>query len=173
MFPVQWLDRHEVFGPDALAIHVIAVDAADIATLAQRGCGVAHCPRSNRRHHRRDAPLRELLGALDRVGVGTDSVASVAPLDLLAEARAARALAGLTAEAALHLVTLGAARAIRLEAEVGSLEAGKWGDAVAIRIPEGTAADRLYEAILATGPAEVLGTWIGGRQVVGEKGLLV
>lgn len=168
--PIEWLDRHEVFGPDALAIHVIAVDSADIATLARRGCGVAHCPRSNRRHHHRDAPLRRLLDATGRVGVGTDSVASVAPLDLLAEARAARALAGLSAEETLKLVTTGAAAAIGLSAEVGSLEAGKWADAALIRIPEGTGVDRLHEAILATTPADVLGTWIGGKQVVGVGG---
>ncbi|MFI5235621.1 MAG: amidohydrolase family protein [Gemmatimonadales bacterium] len=163
--PVAWLDRHEVFGPDTIAIHTIHVDDADIATLARRGCGVAHCPRSNRRHGHGDAPLARLLAAIPRLGVGTDSVASVAPLDLLAEARAARALAVISAERALELVTIGAARAIGLDAEVGTLELGKWGDAVAIRIPAGTGADRLHEAVLASTPAGVVSTWLAGRLV--------
>lgn len=163
--PVQWLERHEVFGPDTLAIHTVRVSPADIAILARRGCGVAHCPRSNRRHGHGDAPVAGLLAAIPRLGVGTDSVASVAPLDLLAEARAARALAGLGVEAAFRLVTTGAAAAIGLDGELGSLAPGKWGDVAAIRIPEGTAPDRLYEALLASRPSDVLGTWLAGRRV--------
>ncbi|MGH7532881.1 MAG: amidohydrolase family protein [Gemmatimonadales bacterium] len=166
--PVEWLDRHGVFGPDTTAIHTIHVDAADIATLAQRGCGVAHCPRSNRRHRHGDAPLHLLLRTIDRLGVGTDSVASVAPLDLLAEARAARALGGCTVERALELVTIGAARATGLDRDVGTLEPGKWGDAVAVRIPAGTGADRLHEAILGSTPGDVACTWVSGRVVHGS-----
>lgn len=166
--PVEWLDRHGVFGPDALAIHTVRVSASDIGVLARRGVGVAHCPRSNRRHRHGDAPIGAILSAIPRVGVGTDSVASVAPLDLLAEARAARALAGLTAERSLELVTLGAARAIGWGDRIGSLVVGKWGDVAAVRVPEGTSNDQLFEAVLATGPADVVGTWIGGRQVFGD-----
>ena len=163
--PVAWLDKHEVLGPDAVAIHCCTVDGEDIETLARRGAGVAHCPRSNRRHHKLDAPLARLIGAGLRVGVGTDSVASVSPLDLLAEARNARALASLDAQEALALVTLGAARTIGLGAEVGSLEPGKWGDVIRLEIPAVEHPEQLFEALLATGPGDVLETWIGAREV--------
>ena len=163
--PVAWLEKHEVFGPDAVAIHCCTVDADDIEILARRGAGVAHCPRSNRRHHRLDAPLAHLLGAGLRVGVGTDSVASVAPLDLLAEARSARALASLDAQEALALITLGAARTIGLGAEVGALATGKWGDLVRIEVPPVDDAEQLFEAVLASGPGDVIETWIGDREV--------
>jgi 5-methylthioadenosine/S-adenosylhomocysteine deaminase len=162
---VAWLDRHEVFGPDTVAIHCCTVSGEDIDTLARRGAAVAHCPRSNRRHHRIDAPLAQLYAAGLRVGVGTDSVASVDPLDLLAEARRARELAALSAQEALALCTIGAARAIGLGAEIGSLEAGKWGDLVALEIPAVESADELFEAVLATGPNDVRSTWLGGREV--------
>jgi 5-methylthioadenosine/S-adenosylhomocysteine deaminase len=171
--PVEWLERHGVLGPDALAIHTVRVDAEDIATLARRGCGVAHCPRSNRRHGHGDAPIAALLRAIPRVGVGTDSVASVSPLDLLAEARSARALAGLTAERSLELVTTGAARAIGWGDRVGSLEPGKWADLTAIRIPEATSADRVHEAVLASGPRDVAGTWLAGKEVVRDGQVLL
>lgn len=163
--PVAWLDKQGVFGPDTVAIHCCTVDGEDIDTLARRGAGVAHCPRSNRRHHRIDAPLAQLYAAGLRVGVGTDSVASVAPLDLLAEARRARDLASLDAQEALALATLGAARAIGLGAEIGSLAAGKWGDVVAVEIPAVEDPTALFEAVLATGPTEVRTTWLGGREV--------
>jgi 5-methylthioadenosine/S-adenosylhomocysteine deaminase len=141
------------------------VDGGDIDLLARQGAAVAHCPRSNRRHHRIDAPLAQLLAAGLRVGVGTDSVASVSPLDLLAEARSARELGGLSAEEALALVTVGAARAIGLGQEVGSLGAGRWGDVVALTLPACESAEQLYEAILASGPADLLFTVVGGREV--------
>jgi 5-methylthioadenosine/S-adenosylhomocysteine deaminase len=163
--PVAWLEKHEVFGPDCVAVHCCTVDAEDIEMLARHGAGVAHCPRSNRRHHRLDAPLAQLIGAGLRVGVGTDSVASVAPLDLLAEARHARTLAGLDAQEALALITLGAARTIGLGDEIGSFEAGKWGDAVLLEIPAAETDGQLFEAILASGPDAVQATWIGGREV--------
>lgn len=163
--PVAWLDAHGVFGPDAVAIHCCTVSGEDIDTLARRGAAVAHCPRSNRRHHQIDAPLSQLLGAGLRVGVGTDSVASVSPLDPLAEAREARKLGQLDAQEALALVTLGAARAIGLGAEVGSLAVGKWGDAVAVEIPTVESAVQLFEAVLNSTAADVRVTWLGGREV--------
>lgn len=163
--PVAWLDKHEVFGPDCVAIHCCTVEGDDIETLARRGAAVAHCPRSNQRHHKVDAPLAQFIGAGLRVGVGTDSVASVAPFDPLAEARRARELASLDAQEALALVTLGAARAIGLGDELGSLEVGRWGDLVALELPAVESPAELFEAILASGAAEVQATWLGGREV--------
>jgi cytosine/adenosine deaminase-related metal-dependent hydrolase len=163
--PVAWLDAQGVFGPDTVAVHCCTVSGEDIDILARQGASVAHCPRSNRRHHKVDAPLAQLLGAGLRVGVGTDSVASVSPLDPLAEAREARKLAHLDAQEALALVTLGAARAIGLGAEVGSFRVGKWGDAVAIEIPAVESTDKLFEAVLNSTAADVRVTWLGGREV--------
>jgi cytosine/adenosine deaminase-related metal-dependent hydrolase len=163
--PVAWLDQQGVFGADCLAVHCCTVDGDDIETLARRGAAVAHCPRSNRRHHRIDAPLLQFIGAGLRVGVGTDSVASVHPLDLLAEARRARELGTLDAQEALALVTLGAARTIGLGAEVGSLSEGKWGDLVALQLPPCDTAEQLFESVLMSTAADVAVTWIGGREV--------
>lgn len=163
--PVAWLDKHEVFGPDCVAIHCCTVEGDDIDTLTRRGAAVAHCPRSNQRHHKIDAPLAQLIGAGLRVGVGTDSVASVAPFDPLAEVRRARELASLDAQEGLALVTIGAARAIGLGTEVGSLEVGKWGDLVALELPAIGSPEALFEAILASGATEVQATWLGGREV--------
>jgi cytosine/adenosine deaminase-related metal-dependent hydrolase len=97
--------------------------------------------------------------------VGTDSEASVGPPDLLAEARAARAIAGLDARGALVLATAGAAAAIGLAGEVGELSPGAWADVVAVALPAGAGAGGVEEAVLASGAADVLGTWVGGRAV--------
>jgi len=162
--PVAWLDQHDVLSDRTLCIHVVQVDAEDIARLAAAGVAIAHCPLSNRRHGHGDAPLGSLLAAGLRVGVGTDSVVSVGRLDLLAEARAARVLAGLSAERALALVTLEAARALGMEDEVGSLTPGKWGDIAVVRLRNAhpTAAE-----LLDTGAEDIVATYLGGRLVFG------
>ncbi|MBA3893904.1 MAG: amidohydrolase family protein [Gemmatimonadales bacterium] len=161
--PVEWLDRHGVLGERTLCIHVVQAGAADLARLALRGCAIAHCPLSNAAHGHGAAPLAGFLSHGLRVGVGTDSGLSVSRLDLLAEARAARDLARLDAGSALALCTLGGAAALGLDAEVGSLEAGKWGDCVVLR-PR-SAAGSPVERALESGRDDVIATFAGGRNV--------
>jgi 5-methylthioadenosine/S-adenosylhomocysteine deaminase len=91
---------------------------------------------------------------------------SVGSLDLLAEARVARALAGLSWERALSLVTLEAARAIGLEQHVGSLAPGKWGDVAIIRLRETQHSP--VEGVLTSAADQVMATYVGGRRVFEE-----
>ncbi len=161
--PVAWLETHGVLGERTLAIHVVRAEQGDVDRLVRTRTAVAHCPRSNRRHAHGAAPLAAFLEAGLRVGVGTDSVASVGVLDLLAEVRAARALAGLDAEAALALATRDAARAIGLGEEVGTLQAGRWGDVAVVAIPDADTAEAALEAVLAGGPGDVVETVLAGR----------
>jgi 5-methylthioadenosine/S-adenosylhomocysteine deaminase len=161
--PVEWLEAHGVLGERTLCIHVVQASAADLDRLARHRVAVAHCPLSNRAHGHGDAPLAAMLARGLRVGVGTDSVLSVGALDLLAEARAARALAGLDAAAALALCTVGAAAALDWSEEIGSLEPGRWGDCVILRpSPSGRAPE---ERALGCAPDDVVATYLGGRAV--------
>lgn len=170
--PVAWLEQHGVLGPATLCIHVVQVDAADLDLLRVRRAAVAHCPRSNRRHGHGAAPLAAMLQRGIPVGAGTDSVASVAPLDLLAEARAARELGRLSAEASLQLVTLGAARALGLDSEIGSLTPGKWGDLVALDLPGQVDVARLADTLLSRRAGDVHATFVAGREVWRRQAVL-
>ncbi|MBA3522927.1 MAG: amidohydrolase family protein [Gemmatimonadales bacterium] len=163
--PVEWLDDHGVLGHGTLCIHLVQAGPSDLDRIARSGSAVAHCPLSNRAHQHGDAPVAGLLSRGVRVGLGTDSVLSVGRLDLLAEARAARLLAGINAEVSLALCTLGGARALGLEAEIGSLVPGKWGDCTVIRCAAGPDGRAPYEQLLASGPDAVLATFVGGRDV--------
>ena len=164
--PVEWLDSHGVLGPATLCIHAIQLSPGDIALLARRDVAVAHCPLSNARHRHGAAPIPALRAAGIRVGLGTDSVASVGRLDCFAEARAAGELGGLSAEAALELATLEGARALGLGQETGSLTPGKWADVVAVAAGNReTAPASPAEALLSAEPEQVRLTVLGGRVV--------
>ncbi len=165
--PVRLLEDLGVLGPDFLAIHAVQTDGPDTDALARTGSAVVICPRSNDRHGHGAPPLARYLERGLRLALGTDSAASVDTLDLLAEAREARWLGGLSAEAALRLATLGGAAALRLEREIGSLEPGKWADLVVIRLdrPVPTLPDMAAEAILLARPEAIIATFVAGRPV--------
>ncbi|HYF38411.1 MAG TPA: amidohydrolase family protein [Gemmatimonadales bacterium] len=161
--PVTWLAAHGVLSDRSLCIHAVQVGPEDIRLLSDRGAAVAHCPLSNHMHGHGKAPLAAFLDAGLRVGLGTDSVVSVGKLDLLAEARAAGELAEVPADMLLELCTLGGARALGLDSEIGSLTVGKWGDCTVIR-PR-SASGSPARRVLESGPGDVVATYLGGREV--------
>ena len=162
---IEWLAGCGALSDRTLCIHAVRASHADIQLLAEAGAAVAHCPLSNQAHGHGHAPLSRFLMAGIRVGLGTDSVVSVGTLDLLAEARAAAVLASLGADEAIELCTLGGARALRLDREIGSLVTGKWADCTIIAIPGGTSNASPAEQVLSSSPADVRMTCIGGKDV--------
>jgi cytosine/adenosine deaminase-related metal-dependent hydrolase len=139
---VRHLAAHGLLEPRVVAAHCVKVGAEDIALLAEHDVAVAHCPRSNAVLGCGIAPLRELLDAGLRVGLGTDSPASTPSFDMWEEMRtavyAARARAerpdALSASEALELATLGSARALGLADELGSLAPGKRADLAVVSL---------------------------------------
>jgi 5-methylthioadenosine/S-adenosylhomocysteine deaminase len=137
--PIRMLERTGVLDARPLLIHCVRIDGEDIAAIAGHDCAVAHCPASNAKLGHGIAPLFDLLEAGVRVGLGSDSVASNNRMDLLDEARLAilmqraslRRHDVVTASAALELATLGGARALGLDREIGSLDVGKAADLAA------------------------------------------
>ena len=137
--PIRLLERVGVLDARPLLIHCVRVDGGDVGAIAQHDCAIAHCPASNAKLGHGIAPLTEFLRAGIRVGIGSDSVASNNRMDLLDEARLGvlmqRARTAqfnvITASEALELATLGGARALGLESEIGSLDVGKSADLAA------------------------------------------
>src|SRR5439155_24333337 len=127
------LARHGLLVPELLCAHCVQLDDEEIGLLAAHDVPVAHCPRSNALLGCGIAPLAELREAGTRVGLGTDSPASAPSFDIFEEMRSAIYLARarakrpekLLAADALRLATLDAARALRLDEEVGTLTPGK------------------------------------------------
>jgi cytosine/adenosine deaminase-related metal-dependent hydrolase len=175
--PVQLLELTGVLASRPLLIHCVRVDTRDITRIASHDCGVAHCPASNAKLGHGIAPLLALREAGIRVGLGTDSVASNNRMDLLDEARIAILLQSghhgrrdaLDAVSALELATIGSARAIEMDREIGSLETGKAADLAAFSLdgargaPSFSPESALVHAMAGT-PASLV--TVGGRALV-------
>ena len=147
-------------------------DDSDIALLAANDVAVAVCIRSNLRHGHGPPPLGRFRAAGLRIGLGTDSVASVDSLDLLAEAMAARQLTELSAVAALELLTVGGAAALKWDADIGSLDPGKWADLCVLRLAATNlrTEEELARAVLDAGPTAIIATYVAGRVVFERAG---
>lgn len=136
---VELLERTGVLAAKPLLIHCVRVSRDDAARLAAHDCSVAHCPASNAKLGHGFADLGGLLDAGVRVGLGSDSVASNNRMDVLDEARLAiliaralgRSFERPSAAVGLELATLGGARALGLQSEIGTLDAGKAADLAA------------------------------------------
>lgn len=169
---IDLLLRQGVLERRPLLIHCVRVDGDDIRCIAAAGAGVAHCPISNAKLGHGIAPLGDLLAAGIPVGLGTDSVAANNRMDLLEEARMAvlmqRVKTGrpdaISARVALDMATIGGARALGLEGEIGTLEEGKSADLVAF--PLGASGVPVFEpeaaAVFALGGSEASLAVVGG-----------
>ena len=181
--PIAVLERNGVLQPNALLIHCVRLDAADIAAIAAGGCGVAHCPASNAKLGHGVAPLTELLASGVRVGLGSDSVASNNRMDILDEARLAVLMqrarldspTAVPAAAALELATLGGARALGLDDRVGSLEVGKEADLTAFSLRARRAVpvhDPAAAAVFALSGCEAKFVAVAGRVLLRDGRLV-
>ena len=139
--PIALLEERGALERGPLLIHCVRADEDDIAIMARRKCSVAHCPASNAKFGHGIAPLLPLIAAGIKVGIGSDSVASNNRMDILDEARlsvlihraATRRHDAFGAHEALQLATIGGARALGLDARVGSLDVGKDADLAVFR----------------------------------------
>lgn len=138
--PTAHLDNLGFLGPDVIAFHAIWLDDADIATLAARGVGLVHNPESNMKLAAGRMRVGDLQAAGVPVGLGSDGAASNNDLDMFAAMLVAPLLqkhtlgdpTALPATEVVAMATITGARAIHLEADIGSLEIGKRGDIVVL-----------------------------------------
>jgi cytosine/adenosine deaminase-related metal-dependent hydrolase len=126
-------------GPDVLLAHCTGLTEREIAILAERDVKVAHCAKAHRAYTER-CPVPELVDAGVTVAVTSDASAPDRTFDLFETMRSAQRLqrvyfrnaSVLPPGTMLESVTIGAARAVGIEAEVGSLEPGKRADLVLV-----------------------------------------
>ena len=180
--PVEVLESLGLLGPRTVIGHGVHLTDAEIEAVASAGASVAHCPASNMKLGSGLARIPELLGAGANVALGTDGPASSNDLDILGAARLAALLhkglaihggtgdaTNLPAAEVLRLATIGGARALGIDAAVGSIEVGKCADLVAIDLDRPHVQpvyDPASAVVYAAGRGDVTDVWVGGRAVV-------
>jgi len=148
--PIQWVEEMGLFDAWVVAAHCTHADEADLRILARGGCGVAHNPTSNLKLASGIAPVPRMQELGIALGIGTDGSASNNDQDMFEELRLAALLPkGIAldptitpARAALAMATLEGARALHLDALIGSLEPGKRADVIVVGTQEPHAVPR-------------------------------
>ncbi|WP_030816496.1 8-oxoguanine deaminase [Streptomyces sp. NRRL F-2799] len=182
MGPTDYFESTGWLGEDVWMAHCVHMNDSDIAAFARTGTGVAHCPSSNARLAAGIARVPDLLAAGVPVGLGVDGTASNESGELHTELRNALLVArlgphresALTTRQALRLGTHGGAQVLGRAAEIGSLEPGKLADLVLWRmdtLAHASIADPVAALVLGA-PAPVTASFVGGRQIVADGGLL-
>ena len=178
--PVEYLDSLGWLDADVWCAHCVHLSQSDVRRFADTGTGVAHCPTSNLRLGAGVAPVRDLLDAGVRVGLGVDGSASNERGDLLLEVKQALLVArgrggpaALTVRDALRLGTRGGAAVLGRD-DIGSLEPGKRADLAVWRtdgLELAGAADRVAGLVLSA-PHRVDRLYVGGEEVVRDGRLV-
>jgi len=142
--PMAYLYSLGILNRGTLLVHCIRLEASEYKILSNQGVCVAHCPKSNARLRHGFMNLAAMREHGIPTGLGTDSVASNNSMDLFEEMRFASAnpcwmsagTDGLSTQEALRMATLGGAEALGLSKNIGSLEAGKQADVIAVDLSQ-------------------------------------
>jgi aminodeoxyfutalosine deaminase len=168
--PVRYAQSIELLAPETIAAHLATgVSQEDIAVLAQTGVAVALCPRSNDFLGCGVSPVPGMIARGIRAGIGTDGLWSSPSMNVFEETLFALRLYGLSGAAGLELATLGGARALGIEAETGSLGAGKWADFAVVET-SGEDGDPERGVLEAAAGGGVAATVVDGNMIYNRLG---
>ena len=180
MTPVRYLESIGFWGARTLAAHGVWLSAPDMQILARRHVGVSHNPESNMKLASGAAKVNAMRHAGIVVGLGTDGAASNNDLDMFEALRQAAFLAKLQtndpravpARTALEMATIEGARALGMETQIGSLEAGKRADVITVSVsaPRQTPMyDPLSHLAYTTRGDDVRTTIVNGRVLMRDR----
>jgi cytosine/adenosine deaminase-related metal-dependent hydrolase len=179
---IAYLDSVGVSGRHVALAHCVHLSNDEVRILKTTGTNVVHCPSSNLKLGSGIAPITQLLDEGISVSLGADGAACNNRLDMFTEMRTAallqKVLHGpevLEASRVLRMATIGGARALGLESEIGSLEVGKCADVAVVELsglhtsPE---ADVVSSLVYAAEASDVRSVVIDGRLVMQNRELL-
>lgn len=180
---IEYLAGHGILETKPLFAHCITVDDHDLEIIREHGAAIAHCPKSNAKLGHGRAPFGSFVSMEIACGFGSDSVASNNTCDILEEARFAVLLARLanadepatgaednsiSAEQALFTATLGGARALGLDDQIGVLAKGMQADLAVVRldgIHQTPVEDPVATIVFSSSARDVALTMVAGKEV--------
>jgi 5-methylthioadenosine/S-adenosylhomocysteine deaminase len=172
--PLERIASAGLLSPKLIAVHAIHLLEGEIETLARYGCHIAHCSAAALKLGSGLPAVKKWLDAGINFGLGSDGPASNNRLDLFSEMRLAALLAkGVSGDATtlpaaktLEAATLDGARALGLDAQIGSLEPGKLADMAAVNLGglnTQPVFDPISHLVYAAGREQVSHVWVGGE----------
>jgi 5-methylthioadenosine/S-adenosylhomocysteine deaminase len=180
---LSYLDSIGFLGPGVLAAHGVWVNEGDIALLKSRGVAVSHNPESNMKLASGIAPVKAYLAANVTIGLGTDGAASNNDLDMFGAMRAAAFLqkvatsdpTAVNARTAVQMATIGGAKALGLDKQIGSLEPGKRADVIIVSmaaVRQTPMYDPLSHLVYVTTGDDVQTTIVNGKVLMRDRRVL-
>ncbi len=181
--PVEYLARIGFLSPRTVAAHTVHLTENEVKLLGRYNVGSVHNPESNMKLASGVAPVPQMLKAGVALGLGTDGAASNNDLDMWEAMDYAAKLHKVatfdpkvvTAEEALAMATVGGARALHMEADIGSLEEGKRADLVVVDLDalHQTPRYSIYSHLVyATKAGDVRTVVVEGRVLMRDRRLL-
>ena len=181
--PVGYLESIGFWGPRTLAAHGVWVTDEDIQVLKTHGVGVSHNPESNMKLASGTAPVTKYLAAGVALGLGTDGAASNNDLDMFEAMRQASFLAkhankdptAVSARTALDLATIGGAKALGMDTQIGSLESGKHADLITVSMSAARQTplyDPVSHLVYVTRGDDVRTTIVNGKILMKDRQVL-
>ena len=183
MTPTRVLDTLGVLTGRTVAAHCVWVNEADMAILKAHGVGIAHCPSSNMKLASGIAPVARMLALGLHVGLGPDGPASNNDLNMFEEMDLAAKLQKvatlnpevLPATTALDMATIGGARVLGMEKEIGSLETGKRADLIVVSLDRPNAVplyNPISQMVYTLKAEDVSDVMVNGKPVVRDARIL-
>lgn len=180
--PLQSLNEIGLISPNLIAVHMTALDDAEIKMLAENGVSIAHCPVSNLKLASGFCPVGKLLDAGINICLGTDGSASNNDLDMFGEMKTAALLAkGVSGDASctsandiIRMATINGANALGMSDDIGSLEVNKAADMIAVDFSE-LESQPVYNPVshlvFNTARNQVTDVWVKGRHLLKDRSL--
>ncbi|WP_419394266.1 5'-deoxyadenosine deaminase [Cytobacillus praedii] len=132
---VVYLDHIGLANERLILAHCVWLDEEEKRIIAERGVKVSHCPGSNLKLASGVAEVPSLLDHQAHVSLGADGAPCNNNLDMFNEMRLAAIIqkpvhgpTAMNARTVFHMATIGGARAVGMENEIGSIEPGKKAD---------------------------------------------
>jgi 5-methylthioadenosine/S-adenosylhomocysteine deaminase len=180
--PIERMQALGLLTPALSAVHMVDVNSADIALAQRSGIAVTLCPESNFRSGYGPPPVASWAATGVRLGLGSGISEPAGGLDLWSELRLLALLshtpgavhAALRAWDALAIATRGGAAALGLDAEIGTLERGKWADLCCVDMSapamQGACASQPHDPVARMvfngGRDMVSDVWVSGRHLL-------
>jgi len=165
--PVEYLKGLDILNENLIAAHMIQLDKSLMEEIFSYGVKLAYCPRSNMLLHGKTIAISEYKKYLDSIGIGTDSRYSNQDLSILNEAKFIKFSSDLDLFHLLNMLTINAAKILKIDEKTGSLKKGRDADFLIFRLNNNESYLNLFDK---DKPDDV---YIKGKPVVRDQKLIM